>query len=80
MYVISILTSDGSWAYLCPTGNGDSYILNATMLGAAIWPSYESALMMKENLFPNSSQTIRIRSYDKPANVLHVTGAQARAL
>ena len=79
-YMISILLENGSWGYLCPRGDGASYVIKATQLGAAMWNSFEEALVMKEAMFPNTTQTVRIKSFEKPANIAKVTNAELRSL
>lgn len=74
--MISILTENDVWAYVCGHGDGISYIIKTTMEGAALWKTYEEAYLMKENLFPNSTQTIRIREMSRPDDVLSVSRAQ----
>ncbi len=53
-YTISVITTDGNRAYLAPKGDGN-YILKATLLGAAVWNSYEQALSARDAFFPDGS-------------------------
>lgn len=48
-YAITVKSKDGKTCYLGPRGDGgQSYVIKEGLLGAALWNSYEEALMMKD--------------------------------
>ena len=51
LYTITFENSDNpdERLYLCPRGDGESYVLNDSKVGCACWKSYEEAYLFKEN-------------------------------
>jgi len=43
-YTIQVRGVDDSWLFLAPRGDG-TYVVKDTLLGAALWKDYDSALM-----------------------------------
>lgn len=76
VFMMSILTSDKDgnevWKYLCAQ-DSEKYILKTSTLGAALFTSYGEALAMKEHLFADTKQVVRIQRISKAEDVLKVS-------